>query len=170
MFLATALVAVTMLVGMAAPSYWVMAALRGVAGIGAAGQTHTAALLSVEPVGPAYRCGVLCYAVLWCGVLCCTGKQQQLARRHGHGRCSLPCQLLSLSHWSDHVSSSERCTLSLDCLHIQFNLGVVLSPSRTRYGLLPCCRGLAAVLNALVFTVSPVPQVSFAVLTYPAIL
>ena len=55
MFLATGLVAATMFAGLAAPSYWAMAALHGVAGIGAAGQTHTAALLSVEPVGPSYR-------------------------------------------------------------------------------------------------------------------
>jgi MFS family permease len=58
LFLATALVAVTMFAGLAAPTYWVMAALRGVAGVGAAGQSHTVALLCTEPVGPGYRCAI----------------------------------------------------------------------------------------------------------------
>jgi MFS family permease len=69
MFMATSLVAVTMLAGIAAPSYWVMATLRLVAVVGGAGQTHTAALLSLEPEGPDYRCAVLCCCVLWCCLL-----------------------------------------------------------------------------------------------------
>jgi MFS family permease len=59
LFLATALVAAAVLASLAAPSYWVMAALRAVAGIGAAGQTHTIFLLSTEPVGPDFRCSGL---------------------------------------------------------------------------------------------------------------
>jgi len=56
MFLANALVAASLLASLAAPSYWVMAALRAVTGFGAAGQTHTIALLCTEPVGPDFRC------------------------------------------------------------------------------------------------------------------
>jgi MFS family permease len=56
LFLATALVAAAVLASLAAPSYWVMAALRAVTGIGAAGQAHCIFLLSTEPVGPDFRC------------------------------------------------------------------------------------------------------------------
>lgn len=55
LFLATALVAVSMYASLAAPSYWVMAELRAVTGIGAAGQSHCIFLLSAEPVGPDFR-------------------------------------------------------------------------------------------------------------------
>lgn len=56
LFLATALVAASMFASLAAPSYWVMAALRAVTGIGAAGQAHCMVLLCTEPVGPDFRC------------------------------------------------------------------------------------------------------------------
>lgn len=56
LFLATALVAASMFASLAATSYWAMAALRAVTGIGAAGQAHCIFLLSTEPVGPDFRC------------------------------------------------------------------------------------------------------------------
>jgi MFS family permease len=55
LFVATALVAVAMYASLAAPSFWVMAALRVVTGFGAAGQSHCIFLLCTEPVGPALR-------------------------------------------------------------------------------------------------------------------
>jgi MFS family permease len=55
LFLATALIGASMAASIAAPSYWVMAALRAVTGIGAAGQSHCIFLLSTEPVGPDFR-------------------------------------------------------------------------------------------------------------------
>jgi hypothetical protein len=48
-----------MAASIAAPSYWVMAALRAVTGIGAAGQSHCIFLLSTEPVGPDFRFVIL---------------------------------------------------------------------------------------------------------------
>jgi OCT family organic cation transporter-like MFS transporter 4/5 len=59
LFLATALVAASMFASLAANSYWAMAALRAVTGIGAAGQAHCIFLLSTEPVGPDFRCVLL---------------------------------------------------------------------------------------------------------------
>jgi MFS family permease len=55
LFLSTALIAASMLASLAANSYWAMAALRGVTGIGAAGQAQALFLLAAEPVGPAFR-------------------------------------------------------------------------------------------------------------------
>lgn len=55
LFLATALVAASIFASLAAPSFWVIAALRAVTGIGAAGQGHAIFLLCTEPIGPDYR-------------------------------------------------------------------------------------------------------------------
>jgi MFS family permease len=55
LFVATAIIAVSMFVSLAAPSYWVFAALRAVTGFGAAGQSHCNFLISTESVGPGYR-------------------------------------------------------------------------------------------------------------------
>ncbi|WIA41778.1 hypothetical protein OEZ86_009112 [Tetradesmus obliquus] len=58
LFLSTALIAVPMLASLAAPSYWAMAGLRAVTGVGAAGQAHCIFLLATEPVGPDFTsCG-----------------------------------------------------------------------------------------------------------------
>lgn len=55
LFISTALIAASMLASLAAPSYWSMAALRCVTGVGAAGQAHCIFLLATEPVGPDFR-------------------------------------------------------------------------------------------------------------------
>lgn len=55
LFVATASIAASMFASLAAPSYWVFAALRAVTGFGAAGQSHCNFLISTESVGPGYR-------------------------------------------------------------------------------------------------------------------
>jgi MFS family permease len=51
LFISTAMIAAPMLASLAAPSYWPMAALRCVTGIGASGQAHCIFLLAMSQWG-----------------------------------------------------------------------------------------------------------------------
>jgi MFS family permease len=56
LFLATGFVAASMFGLLGATSYWAVAGLRVLCGVGAAGQSHCCFLLATECVGPDARC------------------------------------------------------------------------------------------------------------------
>lgn len=55
LFMATALAAAATFVSVAAPSYWFVAAMRLIVGMGAAGQVQGVVLLSMETTGKSFR-------------------------------------------------------------------------------------------------------------------
>lgn len=55
LFLATSMVAASMFMSLASPSYWFTAVFRALTGMGAAGQSHSMFLLCTECTGPVYR-------------------------------------------------------------------------------------------------------------------
>jgi MFS family permease len=113
LFAATALVVAAMFASLAAPSFWVIAALRIVTGFGAAGQSHTIFLLTTEPVGPAYRCGA--------GLLtasCASAAQ-------GSAQDCTPCQadsrllLSACAHTQGHRKHPDPGLLHRERLHVR---------------------------------------------------